>query len=124
MLRASEIDSGALRFDRAELRASGRIGEHELSFEAASPGDERYRLAGFEARVAARGAFEIDRRRWHGELVSTKLSFPDGSATLLQPAALDLSPEAMSAAPICLETGEARLCAEGQWTQTPASAGG
>ena len=119
VLRASEIDSGALRFDRAEFRASGRIGEHELSFEAASPGDERYRLAGFEARVAARGAFEIDRRRWHGELVSTKLSFPDGSVTLLQPAALDLSPEAMSAAPICLETGEARLCAEGQWSRRP-----
>jgi len=121
VVRASEVDSGALRFDRVELRASGRTGEHELSLEAASPGDERYRLAGFEARVAAHGAFEIDRRRWHGELASTQFSFPDGSATLLQPAALDLSPEAASAAPICLETGEARFCAEGQWSARPES---
>jgi translocation and assembly module TamB len=119
VVRASEVDSGALRFDRVELRASGRTGEHELSFEAASSGEERYRLAGFEARVAARGAFEMDRRRWHGELASTQFSFPDGSATLLQPAALDLSPEAASAAPICLETGEARFCAEGQWSARP-----
>jgi translocation and assembly module TamB len=119
VVRASEVDSGALRFDRVELRASGRTGEHELSFEAASSGEERYRLAGFEARVAARGAFEMDRRRWHGELASTQFKFPDGSATLLQPAALDLSPEAASAAPICLETGEARFCAEGQWSAHP-----
>ena len=80
VVRATEVDSGALRFDRVEFRASGRTTEHELSLEAASPGDERYRLAGFEARIAARGAFEIDRRRWHGELASTQFSFPDGSA--------------------------------------------
>ena len=121
VVRASEVDSGTLQFDRVELRASGRTGEHELSLEAASPGDERYRLAGFEARIAARGAFEIEGRRWHGDLASAQLSFPDGSATLLQPAALDLSPVAMSAAPICLETGEARFCAEGQWTARPES---
>ena len=87
VVRATEVDSGALRFDRVEFRASGRTTEHELSLEAASSGDERYRLAGFEARIAARGAFEIDRRRWHGELASTQFSFPDGSANLLQPAA-------------------------------------
>ena len=121
LVRASDVDSGALRFDRVALRISGRTAEHELSLEAASPGDELYRLAGFEARVAARGAFEITERRWHGELASTRLSFPDGSATLLQPAALDISPRAASAAPICLETGEARLCAEGQWTARPES---
>jgi autotransporter translocation and assembly factor TamB len=121
VVRASEVDSGTLQFDRVELRASGRTGEHELSFEAASPGDERYRLAGFEARIAARGAFEIEGRRWHGDLASAQLSFPDGSVTLLQPAALDLSPAAMSAAPICLETGESRFCAEGQWTARPES---
>ena len=56
VVRASEVDSGALRFDRVEFRASGRTTEHELSLEAASSGDERYRLAGFEARIAARGA--------------------------------------------------------------------
>ena len=102
VVRANEVDSGALRFDRVEFRASGRTTEHELSLEAASPGDEQYRLAGFEARIAARGAFEIDRRRWHGELASTQFNFPDGSANLMQPAAVDLSPEAASAAPVCL----------------------
>ena len=76
VVRATEVDSGALRFDRVEFRASGRTTEHELSLEAASPGDERYRLAGFEARIAARGAFEIDRRRWHGELASTTVQLP------------------------------------------------
>jgi len=120
-VEATDVDSGRLQFDRVALRVAGRTADHELSFEAASPGDERYRLAGFEARMAARGAFEIDRRRWHGELASTRLSFPDGSATLLQPAALDLSPLAASAAPICLQTGEALFCAEGQWSARPES---
>lgn len=121
VVRADGVDSGALRFDRVEFRASGRTTEHELSLEAASSGDEQYRLAGFEARIAARGALEIDRRRWHGELASTQFSFPDGSANLLQPAAVDLSPETASAAPVCLETGEARFCVEGQWSARPES---
>ena len=76
VVRASEVDSGTLQFDRVELRASGRTGEHELSLEAASPGDEQYRLAGFEARIAARGAFEIESRRWHGDLASATALLP------------------------------------------------
>jgi translocation and assembly module TamB len=121
VVQAKAIDSGALRFDQAELRVTGRMADHELTLTAASPGEERYRLAGFEGRVTARGALELDRLRWHGELTATQFTFPDGSATLLQPAALDLSAQAASAAPICLETGEARFCVEGQWSARPES---
>jgi translocation and assembly module TamB len=121
LVQARDVDSGALRFDRIELRGEGRISTHRLSLEFVSPGDERYRLAGFTARVAVRGGLTIDERRWAGELTTTELSFPDGAVTLLQPAALELSPETASAAPICLETGEARLCAEGQWHARPES---
>jgi translocation and assembly module TamB len=121
VVQARAVDSGALRFDRIELRGEGRVSAHRLGLKLTSPGDERYRLAGFTAQVAARGGLEIPERRWTGELTATELSFPDGAATLLQPAALVLSPTAASAAPICLETGEARLCAEGQWNAQPES---
>ncbi len=121
VLEARELDTGALRFDRLELRAQGRTGAHELSLDAASPGDDRSRFAGFTGQMTARGALDLDLRRWQGELVSTKFAYPDGAATLLQPATLDISPEAAKVAPICLETGEARLCVEGQWTAQPES---
>jgi len=121
VVKASEVDSGALRFDRIELRVTGRISEHRIELEAASPADERNRLAGFAVQLSARGGLELEQRRWRGELASTEFKFPDGSATLLQPAALDVSPQALTAAPICLETGEARMCAEGQWNAQPES---
>jgi translocation and assembly module TamB len=116
---ARDLDTGALGFDRLHLRVEGRVSEHELDFELVSPGDERRRLPGFLARVAARGALGSDRRSWRGELTATEFVYPDGSATLRQPAAIELSREAARAAPICLETGEARLCAEGEWAASP-----
>jgi translocation and assembly module TamB len=116
---ARDLDTGALGFDRLHLRVEGRVSEHELDFELVSPGDERGRLPGFLARVAARGALGSDRRSWRGELTATEFVYPDGSATLRQPAAIELSREAARAAPICLETGEARLCAEGEWAASP-----
>jgi translocation and assembly module TamB len=116
---ARNLDTGALGFDRLHLRVEGRTSEHELDFELVSPGDERGRFAGFLARVAARGALAADQRAWSGELIATEFVYPDGSATLLQPAAIEISREAARAAPICLETGEARLCAEGEWAASP-----
>jgi translocation and assembly module TamB len=118
---ARGVDAGVLRIDRLHLRGQGRVAAHELDLELVSPGDEQRRITGFLARVTVRGALDPERRAWQGELVETEFVFPDGSATLLQPAALEISRESARAAPICLETGEARLCAEGQWSASPES---
>ena len=60
------------------------------------PGDDTRRLPGFDARLAARGEFEVGTRRWHGLLEEATLAYPDGRATLLQPAAIEVGPDAVA----------------------------
>lgn len=114
-----DVDTGVLRFDVVTVRADGRLSDHSLEIEVESPSDERIRLASLSGRVAAHGALAADWRGWTGELTETKFAYPDGAATLLQPAAIEISAAAARAAPICLEDGESRLCAEGEWQASP-----
>ena len=49
------------------------------------------------------------------------MKFPDGGATLLQPALIEASPSIVKVAPICLKSDEARLCIEGERRAKPAA---
>ena len=120
-LRATGIDLGALELDSATLEAHGRTREHALSLRFASPGDPEQGIPGFKARLAADGDYEEAGRGWHGTLRETSIVFPDDSADLVQPAALEAGPAGIRAAPVCIATGEARLCVEGEWRADPAS---
>ena len=120
-LRASSVDLGVVLLDTVRFGLVGRTGEHELSLDFSSTRDDTRRLPGFDARLAARGEFEVATRRWHGQLEEATLAYPDGRATLLQPAAIEVGPSKLSAAPICLQTDDARLCVEGERIAEPAS---
>ncbi len=120
-LRATSVDLGFVLLDTARFQLQGRTGEHELSLDFSSTRDDTRQLPGFDARLAARGEFDVATRRWHGLLDDATLAYPDGRATLLQAAAIEVGPDQLRAAPICLQTDDARLCAEGERIAEPAS---
>lgn len=120
-VRASGLDAAGVRVDSVRVRANGRVGEHRLDAEVTVPPDERRQITGFTAALAVKGGVDLRRRSWDGELESASIGFPDGRAQLLQPVAFALGPERIWSAPLCFETGEARLCAEGEWRDAPRS---
>jgi translocation and assembly module TamB len=120
-LRATSVDLGVTLLDTARFDLHGRTGEHHLSLELSSARDDTRRLPGFDGRFAGSGELEVATRRWRGQLEDAAFAFPDGRATLLQPAAIEVGPGELRAAPVCLQTGEARLCAEGERLAEPAS---
>jgi translocation and assembly module TamB len=119
-LRATSVDLGALELATARLEGRGHAREHAFALEFASAGDAAQRIPGFQARVALAGDYDAPRRAWLGRLDEASFTFADGGATLLQPAVIEASPALVRVAPICLETGEARLCAEGERRASPA----
>jgi translocation and assembly module TamB len=119
-LRATGINLGTLTLDSATLEARGRSREHAIELRFASPGDPEQGIPGFKATMAADGDYAAE-GGWHGTLRQTSLVFPDDSAGLLQPAALQAGPRGGSVAPLCIASGESRLCIEGEWHADPAS---
>ena len=120
-VRATVIHLGPVELDAARFGAHGRFAEHELALEFSSPGGGTQQLPGFEGRAGARGAYEDAHRTWRGSLEQASFEFPDGDASLLQPAAIEASPTGLRVAPVCLQTGDARLCAEGERRSQPGS---
>ena len=120
-LRAGGVGIGPVLLDVARLQAHGLAGDHRLELEFSSPGDETRRMPGFRGRAAASGGYAAAPARWRGQLGQFSLAFPDGTATLLQPAALEAGAGELRAEPVCLATEEARLCAEGEWQAAPAA---
>ena len=119
--RAAEIDLGVFVLDSARLDAHGRTAEHAVAFEFASHGNQERQLPGFHGRVGVAGAYEAEQRTWRGRLEESSVKFPDGGATLLQPALIEASPMVVKVAPICLKSDEARLCVEGERRSSPAA---
>ena len=120
-LHASTIGLGPVALEDLRFDASGRTSDHVLALEFSSPAIQERRMPGFRGRVGATGAYEKDRREWRGRLDDASVAFPDGSATLLQPAVIEASAAEVRVAPVCLQSGEARLCAEGGRRADPAS---
>lgn len=120
-LRATGIGTGGLPIESVRVRANGLLAEHGITIELAVPPHEQRRFPGFEAALSAAGAANLRGRAWSGSLTDATMVFPDGRAQLIQPVALDLGPTLVKSAPLCLETGEARLCAEGEWHDAPRS---
>jgi translocation and assembly module TamB len=120
-LRATSIDLGVVLLDTARFELHGRTAQHDLALEFSSTRDDTRRLPGFDGRLAGRGEFEVATRHWRGRIEDATLAYEDGRATLLQPAAVEVSPNALRAEPVCLQTGDARLCAEGERIAEPAS---
>ena len=120
-VRATTIDLGAFVLGTARLDARGRTSDHALALEFESRGDQARQLPAFRGRVGVTGALGPARDTWLGRLDDAAVTFPDGGATLLQPAAITAGGTAIVVAPICLQSGEARLCAEGERRADPAS---
>ena len=120
-LRAAQVRLGSVTLDRATFDARGRLDEHGAALEIVSEGSGGRGLPAFRARLAATGAYEGKTRTWRGRLLDVAAVFPDGGAALLQPADIEASPAAWRVEPVCLKTGEARLCAEGSGHAEPGS---
>jgi translocation and assembly module TamB len=120
-IRASGANVNGLDFDSVHLEMKGRASDHDITLGAVSQGNKEHRIAGFKATVAASGAADLAGHSWEGMLKTASFAFPDGSAHLVQPAALDIGPTLVKSAPICLVADEARLCVEGEWHSTPQS---
>lgn len=118
---AAGIDLGAFVLDTARLDLRGLSSEHVLSLEFASQGDRARQLPGFRGRLGVAGSFDPARRTWHGLLDQAAVTFPDGGAALLQPAAIEASTALVRVAPVCLKSGEALLCAEGEQHADPST---
>jgi len=119
--RAAEIDLGAIVLESAQLDAHGRMNEHAVALEFVSQGDPERQLPGFRGRVGVAGTYEAGQYTWRGHLEESSVKFPDGGATLLQPALIEASPAIVKVAPICLKSDEARLCVEGERRSNPAA---
>ncbi len=113
--------SGTAIRDRARCRRKARPPSTTSRITATSRGNPEHRLAGFKAALAASGAADVDKRAWQGQLLEASFDFPDGGARLAQPGALEVGPTLVTTAPLCLATGDARLCAEGEWHSSPDS---
>ncbi len=120
-VRADGLDAAGVLVESVRVRGSGRVGEHRLDAEVTVPPDERRRITGFTAALAVAGDLDLPRRSWRGDLNNASITFPDGRAQLLQPVAFEVGRERLWSAPLCFETGEARLCAEGEWRNAPRS---
>jgi translocation and assembly module TamB len=120
-LRAGEIEVGGIRLQSVNLRASGLTRQHGLDLELVSEGSVDRRYTAFRGVISAAGNFDTATRTWRGNLNDATFTFPDGAAKLLQPAAMEFGPEVVRLAPLCLSTGESRLCAEGERHAQPAS---
>jgi translocation and assembly module TamB len=119
-LRATGIELGALTLDSATVEARGRTREHAIEVRFDSPGDTEQGIPGFKAAMAADGDYRTE-DGWHGTLRQTAFVFPDDSAGLVQPAAVRAGPDGASVAPLCIASGESRLCVEGDWRADPAA---
>jgi translocation and assembly module TamB len=120
-IRASDSRAGAVRFDEVTLRLSGLTGEHGLDIEIVSPGSPDHRLAAFRGRASASGSYDAATHTWSGNLTETRMTFPDDEARLLQPVALEFSPDVVRVAPLCIAAAESRLCVEGERKSRPES---
>lgn len=97
--------SGPTDMARAQARLRGRAAEHALDLSVnAEPGD---------ARLALRGAYDVARRRWNGELMQGLLH-PAGLApwTLEEPAALSVGATRVQLEPACWRAPDSRVCAQ------------
>ena len=122
VLQAADVTTGAMSFESVEARIDGFTQDHSLTLRFDSPGDPERKITQFSGRMRADGAVDLERKSWQGELVEAAVDFEDGSATLIQPAALVLSPQSQRAAPLCLRTADdARLCVEGEHQSQPLS---
>jgi translocation and assembly module TamB len=120
-LRAGDVEIGPVLLDAVRLQAHGLARDHRLAAEYSAPGDESRRLPGFRGRIAATGGYDAGAARGRGRLEEATMVVPDGTAALLQPAALEVGAGGGRADPVCFATGEARLCAEGEWRSAPAA---
>ena len=117
---ARGIGTGGLVFDFARGNLAGRMGDHRIGFTFASPGNPQRQLTDFRGEMVAEGRFDLDRAEWAGDLSQAQVTFAEGDARLIQPAALVLGPSFQRSAPLCLRTAEdARFCIEGEHRAQP-----
>jgi translocation and assembly module TamB len=120
-LRATNALAGGVRFEELTLRLAGLTSEHSLDLEIVSPGSPDRRLAPFRGKATLTGSYAAARHAWSGTLSETRMTFEDGEARLLQPAAIEFGPELVRVAPLCIAAAESRLCIEGERHAQPES---
>lgn len=101
-LKLAEAQAGT-RISAATLELDGTAARHELRLAADT--------AEGDAELALRGAANLQRQTWRGELASSRLAPAKLAAwTLEEPAALELSATAQSLEPACWRSAPARAC--------------
>jgi translocation and assembly module TamB len=120
-LRALSVSIGGMQLEEARLQAHGLARDHVAKLEVRALAPEAERAPAFRGYLAMAGGYDAESATWRGRLEQTSLKFPDATASLLQPAAFEFGRDGASADPVCLVTGEARLCVEGEWRTQPES---
>jgi translocation and assembly module TamB len=120
-LQADALVAGPVQLEDLRFQLAGLTREHEFGLDFYSSGDGTDRVPRFRGRIAASGAYDVAAALWRGRLEEFSIRFPDGASTLVQPAAIVAGPGGVEAEIVCLATGEARLCVEGEWQAEPAS---
>ncbi len=109
---ATGVASGNRSFGRVALGAHGTRESHRLTVTVDAP------EGGLE--LAAQGGLE-DSATWRGTLETLGFTLPDaGTWALAKPVRVSASSRAVELGRLCEISGEARLCAEGDW-RAPAS---
>jgi translocation and assembly module TamB len=120
VVSANYVSTGLVDFDSIRAGLDGRMDDHRLLLEFASPGNPERKIAEFKGEMRAEGGLDVARRAWAGNLTQADVLFLDGQAQLIQPAAIEVSPQLQRSAPLCLRTvDDARLCVEGEHRPAP-----
>jgi translocation and assembly module TamB len=119
-LDVTDAGTESVNFTSIRLLVDGYMRDHSIALQFDSPGDRERSITQFRGRLRAEGAADVSRKSWRGNLVEAAVDFEDGASTLIQPAALLLTPQAQQVAPLCLRTADdARLCVEGEHKTRP-----
>lgn len=105
-LQARVLEFGETRVDQAAVRLQGSPASHTLTVQADAKADQ----------LALELAGKKDGEAWTGELRQLQLQAADIGHWQQQKAArLELSAQQARVEPVCVQSGQASLCLQGQW---------
>lgn len=108
-LNAQGLGSKTDLLETLTMEVAGALTAQTIHLAAAHP------LGG--VTLDAEGALDLDNRRWQGTLARLNLDAREwGQWGLTSPAALSVSPDAVTASKICLQEDGTTLCTEAIWT--------
>ena len=108
-LRASGLSSGGQEISEASVDLNGTLSDHTLSVSAV------HEAVKFGMK-AEHGRYDMAKKAWSGILSVLGFDTADfGKWNLAQPVNLDLSSEDVKMSRLCLQDGDASVCAQAHW---------